>query len=443
MRPTRITRRTALRGLGVSIALPLLEAFLPRTTGAESADPPWRLAFVYAPNGKHMSDWTPAAEGAGFDLPPTLRPLEKVRDQVLVLSGLAQRTADPGPDGPGDHARAMATFLTGVRPHKTSGSDVRVGPSVDQVAAAVLGKATRLPSLEVGCEGGKTAGTCDNGYSCAYQTNLSWRTATVPMPKEVDPRLVFERLFGDRAGADADAARAKRDRDRSSVLDFVAEDTRYLRDRLGGSDSRKLDEYLTAVREVEARIQKAQPAVQVGRDKLVRPTGVPEDFRDHARLLAELITLAFQADLTRVATFVLGNDGSNRSYREAGVTDGHHDISHHGGDPAKHEKLRAVNGLHVARLADVLERLKAIPEGNGSLLDRCLIVYGSGISDGDRHNHDDLPILVAGGGLRGGRHIRYPAGTPLCNLYLSLLDRVGVKADRFGDGAGRLAGLDR
>jgi hypothetical protein len=442
MKPRRITRRTALRGIGVSIALPFLESLRPRSAGAESAAPPLRLAFVYAPNGKHMPDWTPATVGTGFVLPPSLRPLETVREHVTVLSGLAQRTADPGPDGPGDHARAMATFLTGVRPHKTSGSDVRVGPSVDQVAAVVLGKSTRLPSLEIGCEGGKPAGTCDNGYTCAYQTNLSWRSATVPMPKEVDPRLVFERLFGDRMGADTNASRAKRERDRRSVLDFVAEDTRHLRDRLGGSDRRKLDEYLTAVREVESRIHRAQPAVEVGRDKLVRPTGVPEDYREHARLLAELITLAFQADLTRVATFVLGNDGSNRSYREAGVTEGHHDISHHGGDPAKHEKLRAINRLHIARLAYMLERLKAIPEGNGRLLDRCLIVYGSGISDGDRHNHDNLPVLVAGGGVRGGRHIRYPAGTPLCNLYLSLLDRAGVMADRFGDSTGRLAGLD-
>jgi hypothetical protein len=399
--------------------------------------------FVYAPNGKHMPDWTPKAEGPDFELPPTLQPLANVRQSVTILSGLAQRTADPGPDGPGDHARAMATFLTGVRPHKTSGSDVRVGPSIDQVAAMVLGEKTRLPSLEIGCEGGKPAGTCDNGYSCAYQTNLSWRTATVPMPKEVDPRLVFERLFGDRVGAGADAARAKREWDHRSVLDFVAEDTRHLRDRLDGPDRRKLDEYLTAVREVEARIHRAQPVVEIDRNKLVRPTGVPEDYREHARLLAELITLAFQADLTRVATFVLGNDGSNRSYREVGVTEGHHDISHHGGDPAKHDKLRAVNRLHVARLGALLERMKAIPEGNGCLLDQCLVVYGSGISDGDRHNHDDLPILVAGRGVHGGRHIRYPAGTPLCNLYLSLLDRVEVKADRFGDSTDRLAGLFR
>jgi hypothetical protein len=442
MKVGMITRRTALRGLGVTIALPFFESLLPRAAAA-SANRPARLVFMYAPNGKHMPDWTPAVEGAGLEkLPSTLKPLEKVWEHVVVHSGLAQRTADPGADGPGDHARAMATFLTGVRPRKTSGSDVRVGPSVDQVAAAVLGNTTRLPSLEVGCEAGKPAGTCDNGYSCAYQTNLSWRSATVPMPKEIDPRLIFDRLFGDRVGPDADAARAKQERDRQSVLDFVAEDSRHLRERLGGSDRQKLDEYLTAVREVEARIRRAQPAIDVGRDKLARPTGVPENYQEHGRLLTELIALAFQADLTRVATFVLGNDGSNRSYREVGVAEGHHDISHHGGDPAKHEKLRAVNRLHVAQLAYLLERLKAVPDGNGSLLDRCLVVYGSGISDGDRHNHDDLPILVAGGGLGGGRHIRHRAGTPLCNLYLALLDRVGVKADRFGDSTGRLAGLE-
>jgi Protein of unknown function (DUF1552) len=440
VRTVQITRRTALRGLGVSIALPVFESLLPRTLGAP-AEPPMRLAFVYAPNGKHMPDWTPMSEGSISELSPTLRPLEKVRESITVLSGLAQRAADPGPDGPGDHARAMATFLTGTRPLKTSGSDVRVGPSVDQVAAEALGRTTRLPSLEVGCEGGKAAGTCDNGYSCAYQTNLSWRSATTPMPKEVNPRLVFERLFGDRLGGETDAARASRQRERASVLDFVAEDARDLGTKLGGTDRRKLDEYLTAVREVEARIQRAQPTVQLGRDKLVRPTGVPADFQEHARLHAEMITLAFQTGLTRVATFVLGNDGSNRSYREVGVSEGHHDVSHHGGEAAKQDKVRAINRLHVAQLAYLLERLKTTPEGSGTLLDRTVVIYGSGISDGDRHNHDDLPILVAGGGVRGGRHLRHKAGTPLCNLYLNLLDRVGVPTDRFGDSTARLSGL--
>jgi hypothetical protein len=256
---------------------------------------------------------------------------------------------------------------------------------------------------------------------------------------------VFERLFGDRVGADADPAKAKRDRDRRSVLDFVAEDARELDGKLGGTDRRKLAEYLTGVREVEQRIQNAQPKVAVGAGALVRPTGVPENYRDHARLLADLVALAFRADLTRVATFALGNDGSNRSYREVGVSEGHHDVSHHAGDPVKHDKLRAINQLHVAQFAYLVERLRETPEESGTLLDRSLIVYGSGIRDGDRHDHDDLPILLAGGSngtVKGGRHVRHSAGTPLCNLYVSLLDRIGVRTDRFGDSTGRLAGLD-
>jgi hypothetical protein len=399
--------------------------------------------FVYAPNGKHMADWTPQTDGTDFEMPPTLRPLAPVRDYVTVLSGLAQRNANPGNDGPGDHARAMASFLTGCRPRKTSGSDVHLGISVDQIAAATIGRATRLASLEVGCEGGKPAGTCDNGYSCAYQTNLSWRAPSTPMPKEVDPRLVFSRLFGDQFGdqfgPDGDAARTERDRDRRSVLDFVAEDSRHLRERLGGADRRKLDEYLAGVRDVEQRIQHAQPNIVVGRNRFVRPTGVPENYVDHARLLADLVTLAFQADLTRVVTFALANDGSNRSYREVGVSEGHHDVSHHGNDPAKHHKLRQINLLHVEQFAYLLERLRGTTEGDQNLLDRCLAVYGSGIRDGDRHDHDDLPILVAGGGICATRHVRYPAGTPLCNLYLSLLHRLRVPAERFGDSTGRLS----
>jgi hypothetical protein len=438
MKNTRITRRAALRGLGVSIAVPFLESI---ASPIEKVERPRRLAFVYAPNGKHMADWTPKGGSGLLELSPTLRPLEAVREHVTVLSGLAQKTANAGTDGPGDHARAMATFLTGVRAHKTSGSDVRVGPSIDQVAAAVLGKSTRLPSLEVGCEGGKPGG-CDGGYSCAYQTNLSWRTASTPMPKEVDPRLVFERLFGDRLKPEADSVRAGRERDRRSVLDFAAEEARELNGRLGAADRRKLDEYLSAVREVEQRIQKVQPTVAIGPEKLNRPTGIPANYSEHARLLVELIALAFQADITRVVTFVLGNDGSNRSYREIGVSDGHHDISHHGGDPKKHEKLRAVNRLHVTQLAQLLCRLKGIPDGDGTLLDRTTVLYGSGISDGDRHSHDDLPILVAGSGIPRGRQLQFAPGTPLCNLHLTLLRQAGVNADRFGDSTGPLAVTD-
>jgi hypothetical protein len=443
MKHSRITRRAVLRGAGVSIALPFLESWLPAAAPSQPA-PPLRVAFLYAPNGKHMPDWTPKDTGGMADLPPTLLPLTAMKNQVTILSGLAQRNANSNGEGPGDHARAMATFLTGCRPHKTSGADVHVGVSIDQVIAAAVGRRTRLPSLELGCEGGKAGGTCDNGYSCAYQTNLSWRTASSPMPKETDPRIVFERLFGDRLRPESDAVRSRRERERRSILDFVAEDARHLSDGLGGADRRKVDEYLTSLREVERRLQQSQPAISIGQERLVRPAGVPENFEKHARLLADLVVLAFQADLTRVASFVLGNDGSKRSYREVGVPEGHHDVSHHGNDSARHEKLRRVNRLHVGQLAYLMGRLKAIPQGAGTLLDHCLIVYGSGISDGDRHNHDDLPILLAGGGgkiHKGGRHVRYSDGTPLCNLYLALLDGMGVPAARFGDSTGPLSGL--
>jgi hypothetical protein len=443
MKTTRISRRLALRGLGVSVALPFMEAMLPRSRG-DAVVPPRRLAFVYAPNGKHMPDWTPKTEGTDFELPATLEPLRPVRGDVLVLSGLAQRKAYGNGDGPGDHARAMATFLTGRQVRKTGGADLRVGVSVDQLAATHVGGFTRFPSLEVGCEGGRDGGGCDHGYSCAYQTNLSWRTESTPAPKEVDPRLVFDRLFGDRHAPGGDAARDRRERERKSVLDFVAADAGSLRDRLGAADCRKLDEYLDGVREVERRIERAEPTVEVGQASVVRPTGIPQDFREHARLLADLMVLAFRADLTRVATFVLANDGSNRGYREIGVADGHHDVSHHGGDPAKHAKLRFINRLHVAQFAHLVERLKATPEGGGTLLDRSMVVYGSGISDGDRHDHDDLPILLAGRGggtVQPGRHIRYARGTPLNNLHLALLHRIGVRVESVGDGATPLASL--
>lgn len=440
MRSPRLSRRTMLRGIGACVALPLLEA-MHGPGRAQAGQRPQRLLFVYAPNGKHMADWTPTTEGAGFALPPLLQPLHAVRDELLVLSGLALRPADSNGDGPGDHARAMAAFLTGCHARRTAGADLRAGVSIDQVAAARLGTMTRFASLEIGCEGGRTTGVCDNGYSCAYQTNLSWRTPTMPLSKEINPRLLFERLFGRPTNADGTARRV---RDRCSILDFVAEDARQIRTQLGATDRRRLDEYLTGVREIEQRLQRAQPVIEVGQSRLARPTGIPQDFREHARLLTDLLVLALQADLTRIATFVLGNDGSNRSYREVNVPEGHHDISHHGGDPAKVDKLRRINRLHVEQFAYLLERLRAVREGQGTLLGRSLVVYGSGISDGDRHNHDNLPILLAGraGGVRPGRHVRHPAGTPLTNLYLSLLHRLDVDLPAFGDATGRLGSLD-
>ncbi len=449
-RTSNISRRTALKGLGVSIALPILEAMRPgqlRAGSADRADAPLRVAFVYVPNGVHMPDWTPRAlAGAGLDLPPILEPLRAVKDDVLVLSGLTLNPARALGDGGGDHARAMASFLTGRHPRKTDGADLQAGISVDQLAAREVGSSTRFPSLELGCEGGRNAGECDHGYSCAYQSNLSWRGDAMPVAKQINPRLVFDRLLGVPPGVGPGVDPDRADRRRKSVLDFVREDARRIGRTLGAPDRRKLDEYLSGLRDVERRIDGARPTVATGGARMPRPLGIPADYREHLRLMADLLALAFQCDLTRVATFVFANDGSNRSYPAIGVPDGHHDLSHHGGDPAKQQRIRTINRFHVEQLAYLLEKLKSIPEGTGSLLDHCLIVYGSGISDGNAHNHEDLPMLVAGranGTVRPGRHVRYARETPLTNLYVSTLERLGIAVNRFGDSAGPLTGLER
>ena len=442
-----LPRRTVLRGIGAAMALPLLEAM---TTGAargasRATKPPTRLAFVYVPNGVHMPDWTPREAGADFELPGLLEPLRSVREDLLVLSGLALDKARAHGDGGGDHARAMASFLTGTHPRKTGGADLRAGISVDQLAARAVGQATRFASLEVGCEGGRDSGQCDHGYSCAYQVNLSWRGESAPAAKEVDPRLVFERLFAGQARGEAEPLAARRERRDRSLLDFVAEDARKLRDKLGVADRRKLEEYLTGVREIERRIDRARPVIEVGQATLARPAGIPGDYREHIRLMSDLLVLAFHADLTRIATFVFANDGSNRSYGAIGVPEGHHDLSHHGKDPRKFEKIRAINRFHVEQYAYLLGRLKEVPEGDGTLLDHCMVVYGSGISDGNSHSHEDLPILLAGKGdgtLKSGRHVLLPKETPLTNLHLSMLDRMGVPVESFGDSTGRLTDLD-
>ena len=442
-----LSRRTILRGAGAAVALPLLEAMRPgslRAAAGPSAAPT-RLAFVYVPNGVHMPDWTPRATGPDFDLPATLEPLRSVRDDLLVLSGLSLDQARPHGDGGGDHARAMAAFLTGAHPKKTGGADLRAGISVDQLAAREVGRATRFASLEIGCEGGRDSGQCDHGYSCAYQVNLSWRGSAAPSAKEVDPRLVFERLFGAQVGGAADPGAVRRTRRERSLLDFVAEDARRLQGKIGGADRRKVDEYLTGIRELERRIDGARPVVAVGRSNVARPSGIPSDYREHLRLMSDLLVLAFQTDQTRIATFVFANDGSNRSYGAIGVPEGHHDLSHHGQDARKCAKIRAINRFHVEQYAYLIERLKAIPEGDGTLLDHSMIVYGSGISDGNSHSHADLPILVAGKGngtLSPGRHVALPGETPLTNLHLSLLDRMNVHTPSFGDSTGRLAAID-
>ncbi len=442
----RISRRTALKGLGACIALPWLEAMTPRAVlgAAASSAAPLRMAFLYVPNGVNMDAWTPKSEGADFALSPTLEPLQAFKDDLMVLSGLTADKARAHGDGGGDHARAMASFLTGRQARKTDGADIRIGISADQVAAEKIGGATRFGSLEIGCEGGKNAGNCDSGYSCAYSSNLSWRGESLPMSKEINPKLVFDRLFSTTVKGDGDQAR--RDRHKQSVLDFVAEDAKSLQANLGANDQRKLDEYLTGVRELELRIAKAPPAVDLGANKLNRPTGVPKDYKDHVRLMGDLLALAFQADLTRVATFVFANDGSNRSYKDdLGFGEGHHDLSHHQRKAEKLEKIQKINTFHIEQVAYLLWKLKSVKEGDGTLLDHCMIVYGAGISDGNAHNHDNLPILLAGkggGSIKPGRHVRYPKETPLTNLYVSMLDRFGAKVDSFGDSTGALTGLE-
>jgi len=441
-----ISRRTALKGMGVAIGVPLLESMMPSLALAAPSQAralPRRMAFVYVPNGVNMDDWTPRAVGTDYTLPRSLEPLTPVKNELLVLSGLTCDKARPNGDGPGDHARAMSAFLTGRQARKTSGADIRAGTSVDQVAAQRIGSATRFPSLEIGIEGGRQAGNCDSGYSCAYSSNLSWRSEGTPNPKEINPRLVFDRLFGGTVRSQDDPARAVREQFNQSILDFVREDANRLRSQLGSADLRRLDEYLTSIREIERRINQTTPAPEAA-NGVQRPAGTPADMRQHIRLMTDLLVLAFQTDMTRVATFVYANEGSNRNYRIINVSEGHHDLSHHGNDRAKLAKIGQINRFHIEQFAYLLERLKAVREGEGTLLDNCMIMYGSGNGDGNRHNHDELPILLAGkagGSLRSGRHVRYTRNTPLCNLYLEMLDRMGVRQDRFGDSTGRLAQL--
>ncbi|MSQ93868.1 MAG: DUF1552 domain-containing protein [Gemmataceae bacterium] len=440
-----LSRRTVLQGLGASIALPWLEAMGPLNAwGSQVASAanrvPMRMAFLYVPNGKVMAEWTPTAEGTTFTLPSILEPLSGVKDYLNVLTGLTADKARPNGDGPGDHARAMAAFLTGAQPRKTAGSDIRVGLSVDQAAAARIGSQTRLASLEIGADPSAMAGNCDSGYSCAYSSTISWRSATQPVPKLNNPRQVFERLFT--TGPDAD--RIRTDRNRRSILDFVREDAASLQPNLGTNDRRRLDEYLGAIRDIEQRIERAARLPEPPRPNLTQPTGIPASYQDHLRLLADLLVLAFQADITRVSTFVFANEGSNKPYPFIEVREGHHDLSHHGNDRDKLRKIATINRFHVTQLAYLLNALKNVREGERTLLDNCMIAYGSGNSDGNRHNHDDLPILLAGRGsgtIRAGRHIRYRNNTPLNNLWLSMLDRMGTSMDTLGDSTGRLENL--
>lgn len=443
---THIPRRTFLKGLGTVIALPMLEAMTPplRALGSDLATTPKgfpkRMAFIYVPNGANMADWTPKEVGADFQMPYILEPLQPFQKDIQVFTGLAHDKARPNGDGPGDHARASATFLTGCQARKTAGADIKVGVSVDQIAAAQVGKSTRLPSLELSCDRARMAGNCDSGYSCAYSYNISWKSESMPMAPEVDPRLVFERLFLNNSPAEVAENRAKRQRYNKSILDFVLDDAKQLKARLGYTDRRKVDEYMEAIRALELRIQQAEKFASVLPD-YSKPTGVPDQYEEYARLMFDLLALAFQTDSTRVATYILAHDGSNRQYPFIGVPEGHHDLSHHGNDEAKKQKIAKINRFHVTQFAYFLEKLKSTQEGDGTLLDNCMIVYGSGIGDGNRHNHNDLPVLVAGGGggtMRPGRHVKFNRDVPMTNLYLAMLDRMGVRADRVGDSTGKL-----
>jgi hypothetical protein len=441
MTSSNISRRTVLKGLGTAIALPMLDAMAPRAIGAERPKKPIRMAFLYVPNGKHMPDWLPTREGTGYEMPRTLKPLTGLKDDFCVLSGLTHQKADANGDGGGDHARALTTFLTGTQARKTDGADIRAGVSVDQIAAQHFGKFTRFASLEVGADAGAQSGNCDSGYSCAYSSNIAWRNENQPVPKEVDPKLIFDRLFTSGRPGESAEARARREKYNKSILDMVRDDARKLQQNAGGADRRKLDEYLTAIRELEVRIDKAAQTPDDQTLAAKRPQGIPASYEEHLRIMGDLVVLAFQTDTTRVSTFVFANEGSNRSYPFLDVPEGHHDLSHHESKAEKQAKLQKINEFHVTQLAYFLERLKSVREGDESLLDRSLVVYGSGIGDGNAHNHNNLPIILAGkgGGLvQPGRHVAFEDGTPLTNLYVSMLDGAGIHLEQLGDSTGRL-----
>ncbi|WP_394794109.1 DUF1552 domain-containing protein [Armatimonas sp.] len=440
-----LSRRMLLRGAGAALALPLLDAMTPAlATPQQRKKAPLRLVFCYVPNGIIMKDWTPKELGSGFELPRILKPLEAHRESLLLLSGLADHNGNELGDGAGDHARAGASFLTGVHCKKTSGADILGGISADQIAARTFASQTRFASLELGCEDSRTVGNCDSGYSCAYTNSISWRSPTTPMPPEVNPRAVFERLFGTEDFRLDPATRARRMNYRKSILDMVREDTQSLLGTLGQADRRKIDEYLTSVREIEVRIQSAEHSNKIEAPGINKPSGIPVLFADYVTLMFDLQVAAFKTDSTRVSTLMLGREGSMRTYPEINIADSHHPLTHHRNNPEFIEKVAQINTLHTTLFARYLDKLKATPDGDGSLLDSSVIVYGSGISDGNRHTHENLPILVAGrggGSIKTGRHLAYEQETPVANLYMTLLDRTGVRPDSIGDSTGTLTQL--
>jgi hypothetical protein len=437
-----IPRRTILQGMGAALALPLLDAMSPALAALPgTAKRTTRLSFVYAPNGMIVSEWTPATEGAAFELTPTLQPLAPFRDRMLVLSGLNHNAAYalPGEGELAPHERAGATFLTGVHPKKEG----YVGISVDQIAARELGKDTQLTSLELGLHNTEVVGQCEKGWSCAYLNTLSWSNATTPLPSVGQPRAIFERLFGDSDSTDP-ALRLAQIREDRSLLDAVIEATARLMTKLGPRDRAQLTQYLDSIRDVERRIQIAEGQSSRDLPAMNRPAGIPATFDEYARLMFDLQVLAFQTNLTRVSTFMMGRESSNRAFPEIGVPDAHHALSHHRGDADKIAKVIQIDLYHSKLFAYFLEKMQAIPDGEGSLLDSTMIVYGSAISDGNEHSYNDLPILLFGNGagqIKQGRHLRFPKDTPMSNLYLTILDNFGIPLEKFGDSTGKLEPL--
>lgn len=436
-----IQRRTFLKGLGTVLALPMLDAMTPAL--AATAKAPVRLAFVYMPNGIDMRNWIPSYDGPFRELPPILKPLEAMKNDFMMLSNLAHATGNAWQSGPGDHGRACGAYLTGIHVLKST-TEVRAGVSCDQLIARKVGQETRFPSLELGLEDARQSGSCDSGYSCAYTNNLAWKNETQPLPPILEPRAVFERLFGDGIKMSPEQ-RARENQLQRSILDYVNEDLKKLKGAVGPSDKRKLDQYETAVREIELQIERAEKDNAQINPGLEKPYGTPSNFGDHFKLITDMLTVAFQADLTRVATFIVTREGTPRAYPEIGVPEGHHPLTHHRGNLEFLDKVCQINTYHVAQFAKWIEKLKSIKEGESNILDNSIIVYGAGMSDGNNHIHEDLPTLVAGRGgnvFKPGRRIVYQKETPMTNLFLTFMDRMGLHMEQFGDSTGRLEGLD-
>ncbi len=441
--PKALPRRTFLRGLGTAIALPVLDAMAPAFASQLPGKAPVRMGFVYVPNGMDIRNWTLDYEGKLQGLSRIMAPLEPFKDDMIVFGNLTHNNGRALLDGAGDHGRCCGSYLTGVQPKKTA-VDIHCGISCDQIVANQIGSQTRFPSLELGMEDGRQAGDCDSGYSCAYTNNLAWRSETQALPPILDPRALFERLFGADAGLTPEQ-KSRRNKFRRSILDFVTDDTKKLEGNLGPTDKRKLDEYLSSIREIELQLERAEKDNAQIDPHMAKPYGIPADFAEHFKLMTDMLTVAMQADLSRVFTFLVTREGTSRSYRELGIPDGHHPLTHHRNEPALMEKVSQINTYHVKQFAGWVEKLKSIKEGNSSLLDNSMIVYGAGLTDGNRHNHEDLPTVMVGKGgnyFKTGRRVVVRRETPMSNLFLSMMDRMGVHAEHFGDSTGPVNGLN-